>query len=168
MGLNTPTTPYGEAHHYARAPPGKVATGRSVQRSAKAREVERVNAILAKKLQDLKREAPSRFHAPDGAASLRPKPPGRRTVGASSSSASSASTSSYGDGAAARAWPVKKAPSTRVKDEERRIREGNAVLQRALAEQYKSGRESQLVAEGKGRPVDGLEMWRKRLAGGGI
>jgi hypothetical protein len=51
-----------------------------------------------------------------------------------------------------------------VKTELARIKEGNAVLRKALEEQYKPGRDSQLMAEGKGQPVDGLEMWKKRLA----
>ena len=50
----TATNPYDEPHHYNRARVKQAAsapaTGRSKQRSAKAVEIERVNAILAKKL----------------------------------------------------------------------------------------------------------------------
>uniref|UniRef100_A0A7S0XK48 Uncharacterized protein n=1 Tax=Mantoniella antarctica TaxID=81844 RepID=A0A7S0XK48_9CHLO len=63
-----------------------------------------------------------------------------------------------------RMWPPPRLQSTRVKVENRRIAEGNVVLKKALQGQYKSGRESHLVKEGKGLPVDGLEMWKKRLA----
>ena len=40
----------------------------------------------------------------------------------------------------------------------------NASLQRRLVNQYRASRDSQLVREGKGRPVDGLALWAKRLA----
>jgi hypothetical protein len=40
----------------------------------------------------------------------------------------------------------------------------NANLRRRLANQYAAGRDSRLVREGKGRPVDGLAMWARRLA----
>jgi hypothetical protein len=40
----------------------------------------------------------------------------------------------------------------------------NANLRRRLANQYAAGRDSKLVREGKGRPVDGLAMWARRLA----
>ena len=39
----------------------------------------------------------------------------------------------------------------------------NASLQRRLAAQYDPGRDSQLVREGKGFPVDGHALWARRL-----
>ena len=182
--------PYEQPHHYNRArvktqASGGPSTARTKQRSMRAMEIERVNTILAKKLKAVKREPASRFHAPDGDASLRPKSqrgpkgpgslvarngngPGtsrKREVpkGLKSGAAAAAEVSEEND-QAARTWPPPRLKSTRAKEEAQRIKEGNAALRKALEEQYKPGRDSQLVAEGKGRPVDGLEMWKKRLA----
>ena len=52
----------------------------------------------------------------------------------------------------------------RQRDEARQIASENAILQRKLRDQAKATRESELVRTGKGLPVDGLELWAKRLS----
>ena len=66
---------------------------------------------------------------------------------------------------ARRTWPVRLQPSAHPTPSERHeVEMQNANLRRRLANQYAAGRDSQLVREGKGRPVDGLAMWARRLA----
>lgn len=206
MTGSTASNPYEEPHHYSSSWRAKTqasstpTTARSKQRSAKAAEIERVNAILARKLRSVKREPASKFHAPDGDASLRPKAKrgpkgpagaaggnGKHGIGAgdkkradvvstrytcnasggmktAAAGAAATAGASQENGHHSRTWPPPRPHSVRARDEARRIKEGNATLRRALEEQYKPGRDSQLVAGGKGRPVDGLDMWKKRLS----
>jgi len=65
-----------------------------------------------------------------------------------------------------RSWPPPRTQGgkTRMNAEQQSIKTGNATLRKALAGQYKADRPSELVAEKKGLPVDGLTMWKKRLA----
>jgi hypothetical protein len=66
---------------------------------------------------------------------------------------------------ARRTWPVRLQPSVHPTPSERHeVEMQNANLRRRLANQYAAGRDSRLVREGKGRPVDGLAMWARRLA----
>ena len=151
--------PYEQPHHYNRgrvktqasSTPG---TARTKQRSAKAAEIERVNAILAKKLKSVKREPASKFHAPDGDASLRPKskrgPKGPASAGGMGSGgggggknnanvpkgmkagAAAAAEVSEENDQAARTWPPPRLQSTRAKQEAARIKEGNAAMRKTL------------------------------------
>ena len=66
-------TPYEQPHHYRTRHPAAAPTSKTRQRTSVAREVERVNAHIERRLRELKREPPARFHAPDADASLRPK-----------------------------------------------------------------------------------------------
>ena len=179
-------TPYDAPHHYAaRDAARRPTTARARQRRSQGLEIERVNAQLAKRLASVKRAPASTFHAPDGEASLRPKaqrgpkgpraPPPWDATPARASPKTKASrggsegtdgSDDDGENAAKRSWPPPKPTggAQRMRAEARRIREANATLRKALEEQYKPNRDSQLVAEGKGRPVDGLEMWKRRLA----
>jgi hypothetical protein len=66
---------------------------------------------------------------------------------------------------ARRTWPVRLHTSVHPTPSERHeVEMQNANLRRRLANQYAAGRDSRLVREGKGRPVDGLAMWARRLA----
>ena len=201
-------SPYAQPHHFSlRANPHAPKTTEARRRRAAAEEVERCNAFIASRLEALKREPPSRFHAPDGDLSLKPKhkrgPKGpraadrrkpawddgtsrpqsgvsadvrRRVAGTNASNASSISGSSgkpvcpatrpiSNEPPARRTWPVRLQPSAHPTPSERHeVEMQNANLRRRLANQYAAGRDSRLVREGKGRPVDGLAMWARRLA----
>ena len=221
MGQRAPppeASPYAQPHHFSlSANPDAPKTTEARRRRAAAEEVERCNAFIASRLEALKREPPSRFHAPDGDLSLKPKhkrgPKGpraadrrkpawddgssrprtevsadtrRRVAGTDVSNASSivgtAPSRTAGDPAgdpagfapggkvsnkppARRTWPVRLHTSVHPTPSERReVEMQNANLRRRLANQYAAGRDSRLVREGKGRPVDGLAMWARRLA----
>ena len=193
-------SPYAQPHHFSlSANPDAPKTTEARRRRAAAEEVERCNAFIASRLEALKREPPSRFHAPDGDLSLKPKhkrgakgpraadrrKPAwddgssrprtevsaemrRRVAGTDVSNASSI----VGPGGkvsnkppARRTWPVRLQPSVHPTPSERHeVEMQNANLRRRLANQYAAGRDSRLVREGKGRPVDGLAMWARRLA----
>ena len=201
-------SPYAQPHHFSlSANPDAPKTTEARRRRAAAEEVERCNAFIASRLEALKREPPSRFHAPDGDLSLKPKhkrgPKGpraadrrkpawddgssrpqsgvsadvrRRVAGTNASNASSISGSSGTPAGPAprpisnkpparRTWPVRLQPSAHPTPSERHeVEMQNANLRRRLANQYAAGRDSRLVREGKGRPVDGLAMWARRLA----
>ena len=207
-------SPYAQPHHFSlSANPDAPKTTEARRRRAAAEEVERCNAFIASRLEALKREPPSRFHAPDGDLSLKPKhkrgakgpraadrrKPAwddgssrprtgvsaemrRRVAGTDVSNASSivgtAPSRTAGDPAslapggkvsdkppARRTWPVRLQPSVHPTPSERHeVEMQNANLRRRLANQYAAGRDSRLVREGKGRPVDGLAMWARRLA----
>jgi hypothetical protein len=201
-------SPYAQPHHFSlSANPDAPKTTEARRRRAAAEEVERCNAFIASRLEALKREPPSRFHAPDGDLSLKPKhkrgPKGpraadrrkpawddgssrpqsgvsadvrRRVAGTNASNASSISGSSGTPAGPAprpisnkpparRTWPVRLQPSAHPTPSERHeVEMQNANLRRRLANQYAAGRDSKLVREGKGRPVDGLAMWARRLA----
>ena len=201
-------SPYAQPHHFSlSANPDAPKTTEARRRRAAAEEVERCNAFIASRLEALKREPPSRFHAPDGDLSLKPKhkrgPKGpraadrrkpawddgssrpqsgvsadvrRRVAGTNASNASSISGSSGTPAGPAprpisnkpparRTWPVRLQPSVYPTPSERHeVEMQNANLRRRLANQYAAGRDSKLVREGKGRPVDGLAMWARRLA----
>jgi len=203
MGQRAPppeASPYAQPHHFSlSANPDAPKTTEARRRRAAAEEVERCNAFIASRLEALKREPPSRFHAPDGDLSLKPKhkrgakgpraadrrKPAwddgssrprtevsaemrRRVAGTDVSNASSI----VGPGGkvsnkppARRTWPVRLQPSVHPTPSERHeVEMQNANLRRRLANQYAAGRDSRLVREGKGRPVDGLAMWARRLA----
>ena len=221
MGQRAPppeASPYAQPHHFSlSANPDAPKTTEARRRRAAAEEVERCNAFIASRLEALKREPPSRFHAPDGDLSLKPKhkrgakgpraadrrKPAwddgssrprtgvsaemrRRVAGTDVSNASSivgtAPSRTAGDPAgdpagfapggkvsnkppARRTWPVRLQPSAHPTPSERHeVEMQNANLRRRLANQYAAGRDSRLVREGKGRPVDGLAMWARRLA----
>ena len=221
MGQRAPppeASPYAQPHHFSlSANPDAPKTTEARRRRAAAEEVERCNAFIASRLEALKREPPSRFHAPDGDLSLKPKhkrgakgpraadrrKPAwddgssrprtgvsaemrRRVAGTDVSNASSivgtAPSRTAGDPAgdpagfapggkvsnkppARRTWPVRLQPSVHPTPSERHeVEMQNANLRRRLANQYAAGRDSRLVREGKGRPVDGLAMWARRLA----
>ena len=67
-------SPYAQPHHFSlSANPDAPKTTEARRRRAAAEEVERCNAFIASRLEALKREPPSRFHAPDGDLSLKPK-----------------------------------------------------------------------------------------------
>ena len=195
-------SPYAQPHHFSlSANPDAPKTTEARRRRAAAEEVERCNAFIASRLEALKREPPSRFHAPDGDLSLKPKhkrgPKGPRAAdrrkpawddgssrprtgvsadvrrlvaGTGASDASSISGTANARPVsdappARRTWPVRLQPSAHPTPSERHeVEMQNANLRRRLANQYAAGRDSQLVREGKGRPVDGLAMWARRLA----
>ena len=195
-------SPYAQPHHFSlSANPDAPKTTEARRRRAAAEEVERCNAFIASRLEALKREPPSRFHAPDGDLSLKPKhkrgPKGPRAAdrrkpawddgssrprtgvsadvrrpvaGTGASDASSISGTANARPVsdappARRTWPVRLQPSAHPTPSERHeVEMQNANLRRRLANQYAAGRDSRLVREGKGRPVDGLAMWARRLA----
>jgi len=196
-------SPYAQPHHFSlSANPDAPKTTEARRRRAAAEEVERCNAFIASRLEALKREPPSRFHAPDGDLSLKPKhkrgakgpraadrrKPAwddgssrprtevsaemrRRVAGTDVSNASSIVGTAPSGGKvsnkppARRTWPVRLQPSVHPTPSERHeVEMQNANLRRRLANQYAAGRDSRLVREGKGRPVDGLAMWARRLA----
>lgn len=111
-------------------------------------KIEAENKIMQNKLKAITREPPRSFHAPNGQMSL------KKYAAAINAPKRNAT-----------AWPTQiAAPGGKKKrDEAARIAADNAVLQRKMREQYKKNRESELVRTGKGLPVDGLEMWAKRL-----
>ena len=181
-------TPYEQPHHYSKRAPSAAPSAATRARAAVAARVERDNAHVARRLAELREEGPSSFHAPDGAASLKTKTTktttttrrrARRAAASSSSAASKGRTSSSRDAArgvdkdatarnsypSTRSWPPRRAPAFdgRLRAERLRVREGNRALREMLVNQHKASRDSQLVREGKGRPVDGLSMWRKRM-----
>ena len=184
-------TPYEEHHHYRFRHPDVKNTVKARQRSFRAIQVERDNTHIQRRLNELRREPASRFHAPDGELSLRPKSqrtygpraaPRRRPEwddgGGRSSSTSlrdgeRRKTQNPSSGPAggktqtkerrARHWPPPRFPRG-VYAENTEVMRQNASLQRRLVNQYRASRDSQLVREGKGRPVDGLALWAKRLA----
>lgn len=179
-------SPYEQPHHYRTRHPAAAPTSKTRQRTSMASEVERVNAHIERRLRELKREPPARFHAPDADASLRPKalrgPKGPRApdraaslsrrpawddgTGASRDARASASRTSATRGAPAapRAWPPRRSHVARPSlAEKHQIAVDNASLRRRLENQYRAGRDSELVRKGWGRPVDGLAMWAERL-----
>ena len=200
MGQRAPppeASPYAQPHHFSlSANPDAPKTTEARRRRAAAEEVERCNAFIASRLEALKREPPSRFHAPDGDLSLKPKhkrgakgpraadrrKPAwddgssrprtevsaemrRRVAGTDVSNASSIVGKVSNKPPARRTWPVRLQPSVHPTPSERHeVEMQNANLRRRLANQYAAGRDSRLVREGKGRPVDGLAMWARRLA----
>jgi hypothetical protein len=202
-------SPYSQPHHFSlQANPNAPKTTEARRRRAAAEEVERCNSYIVSRLEALKREPPSRFHAPDGNLSLRPKhargPKGPRavdrkkpewddgsskpgSVGSSVSEATrravarsnetrvekhDAETRVENDAKrvstrprAKRTWPVKLQTLIHpTPSEKHEIELANANLRRRLAGQYVSTRESRIVKEGKGFPVDGMQMWARRLA----
>eukprot|EP00982_Pelagococcus_subviridis_P017007 31506-Pelagococcus_subviridis.AAC.11 len=178
-------TPYEQPHHYSKRAPSAAPSAATRARAAVAARVERDNAHVARRLAELREEGPSSFHAPDGAASLKTttttttaRRRARRAAASSSSAASTRTSSSRAhdrgvdkDATArnsypsTRSWPPRRAPAFdgRLRAERLRVREGNRALREMLVNQHKASRDSQLVREGKGRPVDGLSMWRKRM-----
>jgi len=184
-------TPYEEHHHYRFRHPDVKNTVKARQRSFRAIQVERDNTHIQRRLNELRREPASRFHAPDGELSLRPKSqrtygpraaPRRRPEwddggGRSSStglrdgerrktrnpSSGQAGGKTQTKERRARHWPPPRFPRG-VYAENMEVMRQNASLQRRLVNQYRASRDSQLVREGKGRPVDGLALWAKRLA----
>ena len=180
MTTRLDTTPYEEHHHYRFRNPDVKNTVKARQRSFRAIEVERVNKHIQRRLDDLNREPASRFHAPDGELSLRPK--SKRTYGprapkpkpawddgtGSASMRDATNTSSLRlkktqtKGKPKRSWPPQRFPRG-VYAENMEVTWQNASLQRRLVDQYRPGRDSQLVKTGKGRPVDGLVLWAERL-----
>ena len=179
-------SPYEQPHHYRTRHSSAAPTSKTRQRTSVAREVERVNAHIERRLRELKREPPARFHAPDADASLRPKAlrgpkgpraPDRATTlsrrptwddgsGASRDARASSSRTSAARGARAapRAWPPRRSHVARPSlAEKHQIAVDNASLRRRLENQYRASRDSELVRKGWGRPVDGLAMWAERL-----
>ena len=188
------SSPYEQAHHYRTRHPAAKPTVETRRRTARALEVERVNAHIQRRLAALRREPPARFHAPDADASLRPRarrgPKGPRSADRGSLGPSAARpawddgssrprdplsentvvpASRARSGAAVRAKPARSwpPPSRHVARpslaEKHEMAANNASLQRRLAAQYDPGRDSQLVREGKGFPVDGHALWARRL-----
>ena len=180
MTTRLDTTPYEEHHHYRFRKPEVKNTVKARQRSFRAIEVERVNKHIQRRLDELNREPASRFHAPDGELSLRPK--SKRTYGprapkpkpawddgtGSASMRDATNTSSVRlkktqtKEKPKRSWPPQRFPRG-VYAENMEVTWQNASLQRRLVDQYRPGRDSQLVKTGKGRPVDGLVLWAERL-----
>ena len=184
-------TPYEEHHHYRFRHPDVKNTVKARQRSFRAIQVERDNTHIQRRLNELRREPASRFHAPDGELSLVPK--SQRTYGPRAAprrrpewddGGGRSSSTSLRDGGRrknhqnpsspaggktqtkerrARHWPPPRFPRG-VYAENTEVMRQNASLQRRLVNQYRASRDSQLVREGKGRPVDGLALWAKRLA----
>ena len=66
-------TPYEEHHHYRFRHPDVKNTVKARQRSFRAIQVERDNTHIQRRLNELRREPASRFHAPDGELSLKSK-----------------------------------------------------------------------------------------------
>jgi len=193
------SSPYEQAHHYHTRHPAAKPTVETRRRTARALEVERVNAHIQRRLAALRREPPARFHAPDADASLRPRarrgPKGPRSADRGSLSPSAARPA-WDDGSSrprdplsentvvpasrARSGAARNPPAVRAKParswpppsrhvarpslaEKHEMAASNASLQRRLAAQYDPGRDSQLVREGKGFPVDGHALWARRL-----
>ena len=183
-------TPYEEHHHYRFRHPDVKNTVKVAQRSFLIIQVERDNTHIQRRLNELRREPASRFHAPDGELSLKPKsqrtygpraaprrrpewttaavlrrPPASGTAGdgrIARNPSSPAGGKTQTKERRARHWPPPRPPRQAAENTE--VMRQNASLQRRLVNQYRASRDSQLVREGKGRPVDGLALWAKRLA----
>ena len=181
--------PYEQPHHYRTRHPAAAPTSKTRQRTSVAREVERVNAHIERRLRELKREPPARFHAPDADASLRPKalrgPKGPRapdrattlsrrpTWDDGSGASRDARALSFANvrgaraRAAPRAWPPRRSHVARPSlAEKHQIAVDNASLRRRLENQYRAGRDSELVRKGWGRKLEGRRsrhVGRRRL-----
>lgn len=183
---------YSTPHHFSlEANPHVPNTTTARRRIAAASEVERCNVFIKSRLEALRKEPPSTFHAPDGTKSLKPKhkrgPSGPRSKdrvkptwddGTSRPSLSTSQNISaelrkkiansqpdakLPDGP--RTWPIKLnvvTHPTPFEQHEKNI--VNKNLQRRIADQHKFNRKSPWIEDGIGRRVDGISMWAKRLA----
>ena len=129
---------------------------RGTPRTTRQMEIARENARLAKKLKSVKKAAPASFHAPNGTGSLaRRGRPGSAPL-----------TQRERDEAPRAAWPPQRGSAGRDRQKrfEEAVRSENRSLRRALADQYRPNRDSELLQKKMGRPVDGNALWMQRLS----
>ena len=128
---------------------------RGTPRTTRQLEIARENARLAKMLRSVRKAPPARFHAPNGPGSLAAGRPG-----------SAPPTRAERDAAPRPVWPPQRGSAGR--DRQRKfaeaVREENRSLRRALADQYRPHRDSELLQKKMGRPVDGHALWMQRLS----
>ena len=129
------------------------AAGRAPQeRRRRQEQIDRQNAIMERKLKAIRKEPPQAFHAPNGKLSLK----GKLRPGGEDR-----------DGKVLRpSWPPKRGQQWKHEVDRRKaeIQTENRSLQARLVKQYKPDRESELLEKRMGRPVDGRELWKKRLS----
>mmetsp|Transcript_15522 Transcript_15522/g.38804 ORF Transcript_15522/g.38804 Transcript_15522/m.38804 type:complete len:367 (-) Transcript_15522:143-1243(-) len=124
----------------------------------KAAEIERVNRIMGKKLQEIKREPPSAFHAPNSYKSMR----GGRNPGMQRTTMMQGRTASKPQ----QEWPPVPDETELVNRgaRQREIEQENVRIAAKLDDRYKRRKDSFVTANQLGKGVDLRGAWQERTA----